>query len=99
MNLYLISQDVNNDYDTYDSAVVAASNEEDARNIHPSPFVAHVSDGKWMGTYSGGVNIGKEYESGMDDWIRYEYINLISVEFLGKTEKPRGVILASFNAG
>lgn len=35
MNLYLISQDVNNNYDTYDSAVVAALNEEDARKIHP----------------------------------------------------------------
>ena len=30
MNIYLISQD-----DTYDSAVVAAKNETDARNIHP----------------------------------------------------------------
>lgn len=35
MNLYLISQDVNNDYDTYDSAVVAAKNEEMARNTIP----------------------------------------------------------------
>lgn len=33
MNLYLISQDVNNDYDTYDSAVVAAESEEEARGI------------------------------------------------------------------
>lgn len=36
MNLYLISQSENNGYDTYDSAVVVAENEEDARNIHPS---------------------------------------------------------------
>jgi hypothetical protein len=35
MNLYLISQTVNNDYDTYDSAVVCAENEEDAKMIHP----------------------------------------------------------------
>ena len=33
MKLYLISQDVNRDYDTYDSAVVAAKNKETARNI------------------------------------------------------------------
>ncbi len=36
MNLYKISQDVNNGYDTHDSAVVAAENEEEARNTHPS---------------------------------------------------------------
>jgi len=36
MNLYLISQKVNNGYDTYDSAVVAAESEDAARSIHPS---------------------------------------------------------------
>jgi hypothetical protein len=36
MNLYLISQEVNNSYDTYDSAVVAAESEDAARSIHPS---------------------------------------------------------------
>lgn len=35
MKLWLISQDVNNGYDTYDSAVVAAETEEDARQIRP----------------------------------------------------------------
>jgi len=35
LNLYLISQDVNNGYDTYDKAVVAAPDEDTARNIHP----------------------------------------------------------------
>lgn len=34
-NLYLIWQDENGDYDTYDSAVVCAETEEEARNIHP----------------------------------------------------------------
>ena len=36
MRLFLISQDVNNDYDTYEGAIVAAENENEARNIHPS---------------------------------------------------------------
>lgn len=36
MNLYLITQEVNNNYDTYDSAVVAAETEDEARAIHPS---------------------------------------------------------------
>lgn len=35
MNLYLISQSVNNDYGTFDSAVVAAPDEETARHTHP----------------------------------------------------------------
>lgn len=36
MKLYLISQTRNNDYDTYDSAVVAAESEKEAAAIHPS---------------------------------------------------------------
>ena len=36
LNLYLIYQYLNNDYDTYDSAVVAAESDGYARNIHPS---------------------------------------------------------------
>jgi len=36
MKLWLISQSKHNDYDTYDSAVVAAETEEEARWIHPS---------------------------------------------------------------
>lgn len=35
-NIYIISQEVNKGYDTFDSAVVAARNEDEARNIHPS---------------------------------------------------------------
>lgn len=35
MNLYLISQKENNDWDTYDSAVVVAESEDQARHVHP----------------------------------------------------------------
>ena len=34
--IYLIEQDENTDYDTYDAAVVVAKSEEDARDMHPS---------------------------------------------------------------
>lgn len=44
MNLYLISQEVNTDYDTYDSAVVCAESEEAARTTHPS-------GSEWDGTF------------------------------------------------
>ena len=36
MKLFLISQTTNDCYDTYDSAVVAASDAEAARKIHPN---------------------------------------------------------------
>jgi hypothetical protein len=38
MNLYLVSQDINTGYDTYDSMIVSAESEIDARNIHPSCY-------------------------------------------------------------
>ena len=99
MKLYLISQDVNNGYGTYDSAVVAAKSPSDAKKIHPSRFVTHIADDTWMGTYSGGAKIGEEYETGEYEWVRYSDIDHIEVEYLGKTLKNRGIILASFNAG
>lgn len=36
LNLYRISQTENNDYDTYDSAVVAAETPDEASRVHPS---------------------------------------------------------------
>ncbi len=38
MNLYLLTQDENDGYDTYDSCVVAAKTERSAQRIHPSPY-------------------------------------------------------------
>ncbi len=40
MNLYHISQSVNNGWDTYDSAVVAAETAEQAAATHPYEFAA-----------------------------------------------------------
>ena len=100
MKLFLIHQDRLNGYDTYDSAVVAAESESDARSVHPSSFVTHVTDGKWMGTYSGGNAIGSEYDN--DDgqgWPKHSDIDCIGVEYLGETDRERGVVCASFNAG
>lgn len=39
MNIYKISQHENTNYDTFDSCVVYAENEVEAKNMHP--------DGKW----------------------------------------------------
>lgn len=85
MNLYLISQDINDDYDTYDSAVVAAESEDDARTIHPdSGICGEWDESDWWS------------ESG---WLKYSDIDKITVELIGTTDRERGVVLASFNAG
>lgn len=39
MHLYMITQDVNNDYDTFKGAVVAAASTEDARMTPPSDYI------------------------------------------------------------
>ena len=44
MNLYLLTQSQENGYDTYDSCVVCAENEDKARLIRPR--------GDWGGSYS-----------------------------------------------
>ena len=36
MNLYLLTQNDINGYDTYDSCVVVANSEDEAKNIHPA---------------------------------------------------------------
>ena len=47
MNLYLIYQNENIDYDIYDSAVVVAESVTDARTIHPNPRGDYFLEGDW----------------------------------------------------
>ena len=97
MKIYLLSQDIVNGYDTYDSAVVIAENEDEARKIHPNILVTHITNGQWMGTYSG----GEEYEKESFDWVRCSDIDKISVKYIGEADtiQQKGVVLASYNAG
>jgi len=51
MNIYLLTQDINNDYDTYDAVVVSAESEEEARLMHPHGFditKASAHDDSWV---------------------------------------------------
>ena len=87
MNLYLLEQNVNSEYDTYDSAIVAATTETEAKEIHPSIYNKDV-------IYSSDLSIW-DWEG---DWCKPKDV---MVTYIG-TAKPgtnRGVILASFNAG
>ena len=100
MKLYKLSQEINNHYDTYDSVIVCAENEEEARKIHPAHYVTHYRDGAWYGTYSRPPF--EEYEEGYSsNWVNFDQIDKIKVEYIGEASKDikKGVILASFNAG
>jgi len=106
MKLYRISQDKNDGYDTYDSAVVAAENENEAKLIHPSSFVVSLwTEGGWMGAYCNenrpeihGRPYVAEDPNGGCSW---SHPDNVTVEYLGeaKAGTGRGVIVASFNAG
>lgn len=109
MNLYLLTQNDNTGYDTYDSAVVAAKDETQARSIHPgrSGERARVDlerdlweEYSW--TIDGEeVSTEKSWQP-MDKYSGWtQNPSKVKVKLIG-TAKPRtkaGVICASFNAG
>jgi len=50
MNLYLIFQEKNDNYDSFDSAIVAARTKKEARMIHPNE---NKYDNNWDGKKDG----------------------------------------------
>lgn len=97
MNLYLITQDVNTDYDTFDSAVVAASCEDDARLIHPSPYCGRAESGwKWLPPYAEACDASTESRTSC--WCSAEEVE---VKLIGEAtgQKAGSVICASYHAG
>lgn len=60
MKIYKIYQDINCGWDTFDSAIVIAENEEQARKIHP-----RIDPENWKNTFSGWasdpINVGVIY--------------------------------------
>jgi hypothetical protein len=53
MKLFHVSQDVNNDYDTYSDFVIACKDEETARWTHPHEYVE-----KWDGIICSSFHAG-----------------------------------------
>jgi hypothetical protein len=96
LNLYLISQSVNNNYDTYDSAVVAAASEEEARLIYPTNWGENNvlwNGSKWLWY----IKDGRVLDYSPNTWTTPDNV---SVEFLAAGyEGEAGTVLASFNAG
>ena len=96
MKLWLISQDVNNRWDTYDSAVVAAETEDEARNIYPDKWDS--SPKRWNGSkWLWYLEDGRVLDYGSRTWASPDNV---SVQFLADGyEGPAGTVCASFNAG
>ena len=93
MKLWLISQTVNNDYDTYSDAVVAADTRTEARHFHPGGIERQYRDGAWQIMRKDG-----SYFSPCDTWASPEQVK---AELLGTAKKDTkaGVICSSFHAG
>jgi hypothetical protein len=93
MKLWLISQNVNNDWDTYDSAVVVAPDEAAARLIHPGGSCIWRDDA-WR--YAD----GSKYTSFTDGpWTAPANV---SAKYVGEAAEGLSdgeIVCASFNAG
>ena len=94
MNIYLIAQDVNDDYDTYDNAVVIADNEEEARIMNPDGDSIWSSErNAWMQVW----NNGTQEPSFCKTWANPVEVKVTKI---GVAESDKtGVLCASFNAG
>lgn len=92
MRLWLISQDVNTEYDSYDSAVVAAMTREDAAKTYPAEGT--IWDGMWFGELSN----GRRYEYHDSAWTTPDKVSAELIGIAQDGTQP-GVICASFNAG
>lgn len=92
MNLYLVHQNANDGYDTYDSAIIAADTESDAKMLHPNDERVWL-DGAWR--YKDQSRTNPYYD---DSWTLPQFV---TAELIGvaKDGTVAGVILASFNAG
>lgn len=95
MKLWLVKRKDRVGYDEYDSMVVAAETEEDAKLIHPNGYAKAVKvDGRYTWFWNNGFS--GEFH-GTPCWGA---VKDLSVEYLGTTDRDiEGVVLASFNAG
>ena len=91
MNLYLLTQNDNRSYDTFDACVVAAPDEATARTLHPRGSKGDLERDCW---------IGNPYSS----YVRRDWANkpsTVTVRLLGVAEEGyvESVLCSSFNAG
>ena len=102
LNLYLISQAENDDFDTYDGAVVAAIDDNAARRIDPGSNHKYRRRFTWSDDAGAWVELNKKGEPVVFAhlwWV--DDIASVNVRLIGVAAEGTepGVILASFNAG
>jgi hypothetical protein len=86
LSLYLLSQTVCDGYDTYDSCVVAAESELEAKKIHPNGYYDSGEENWWDDA------MGCSWPNKLED---------IDVVYIGSAVAgiKKGVVCSSFNAG
>lgn len=101
MNLYLISQSKNTDYDTYDSAVVCAESETQAKLMHPNSSILYDEERKqyYYESVSGKHYYDEDNPAYMDGWAAPEYVQVKWIGVATLDFQSPCVICASFNAG
>jgi hypothetical protein len=87
--LFLLMQDIEHGYDTYDSCVVVAETAEQAKNIHPDGTLYGAPDSGW----SRGFFNSRTWAH------RPEQVNAILIGEADPSLKANEVVIASFNAG
>ena len=90
--LWKLSQDVNNGYETYDSAVVVSCGHSAASLIHPAGDKIEWNGVDWLWA-------DDKTEFGMDDWAKPRQITVQQIGEAGPGLEEGDVICASFNAG
>lgn len=88
MKLWLLTQNVNTGYDTYDSAVVAAETKEDAVWVHPDKY------NQWDDYLCKSLN-----EDWYETWARFPEEVIAFCIGETTTYDAGAVVCASFNAG
>ena len=102
MKIFLLKQTINNTWDTYDSCVVVAENQDAAKRCHPCHHSTYLVDEKGYFYQPNDYEEGKRHYNTFNahgTWVAN--IKDISAEYLGEAREghPGGVICSSFNAG
>ena len=85
-NIYLVYQNESTGWDSYDSMVVVAPDEETAKRIDPSTaYDTFMTEHRWNSNYG--------------SWATSP--DKVKVKYIGKADDSRevGLVLSSFNAG
>jgi len=93
MKLFKIERQDQGGYDTFDMAVVAAENAEEARRISPNGWQVWVPDTGWVRK-----STMKRDSYSSNDWTSPSHVTVTHIGN-AKAGTESGVIVASFNAG